>query len=310
MYEYKVIDGVKDGVEALFALLQCQLRLLELRDVHHCRDQARYFPRFGTERKEIREPMTLDSGRCGSRSVKLGVQDWHAALVDRPVKLHDPVGEVGDDLAQSATDMRADGQSVDVRHVFVDPHVAIVGIHETETNWRIPVDLLDFVENALALGDGGLQFAIRGGLVESQSQVLYDRAVDVAPHQRDDHDVSRQHQAHRNRDSVALCQITNYLWNGGGQRETEKGGQICRLLERRADRHAAEHERDDDLSEWIRRHENNRPAEAPKDTGHGGANGKTPGPSNLMPALALLPQIACPIDVARANNNAEQSDPK
>ena len=95
--------------------------------------------------------------------------------------------------------MRADGQAVDLCHMFVDPHVAIVGIHETETNWRIPVDLLDFVENALALGDGGLQFAIGGGLVESQSQVPHHPAVDVASHQREDHDVGRQHKAHRNR---------------------------------------------------------------------------------------------------------------
>ena len=122
MHEYEVIDGVEDGTEALLALPQCQLRLLEIGDVHHRPDQAGHFPRFGTERKEIRQPITLDARSRGSYTVNLRVQDGLAALVDRPVELHDPVRESGDDLAQSAADMRADGESVDLRHVLIDPH--------------------------------------------------------------------------------------------------------------------------------------------------------------------------------------------
>ncbi|MGO9700525.1 MAG: hypothetical protein ACLPX7_14835 [Xanthobacteraceae bacterium] len=73
----------------------------------------------------------------------------------------------------------------------------MVSVHETETDRRIPVDLLDFVENGLALGHRGLQFAIDGGLVKPQPHGRYDPAVDVASHQRDHRDIGRQHQPHR-----------------------------------------------------------------------------------------------------------------
>ncbi len=96
------------------------------------------------------------------------VQDGFAALIDRPIELHDPVRESGDDFAHSAADMRADGQTIDLRHMLIDPHVAIIDIHKAQTDRRISVDLLDFVENGFALGDGGPQFAIDGGLFKSQ----------------------------------------------------------------------------------------------------------------------------------------------
>ena len=72
------------------------------------------------------------------------------------------------------------------------------------------------------------------------------------------------------------------------------------MLENRADRHAAEHECDDDVSNRIRRYEDDRCAEAPEEARSSGADGKTPGPGNLVPSLMRLPQIACPIDETRA----------
>ena len=147
--------------------------------------------------------------------MNFGIQHRLAALIDRTVEFQNLVRKSGDDFAQRAADMGADGQSIDLRHMLIDPHEPMVDIHEAETHRRISIDLLDFVEYRLALGHRGLQFRIRGGLVEPQSHGLDNPAVDVAAHQRDNHGVGREHEAHRDRGAVTFRHITNDQWNDG-----------------------------------------------------------------------------------------------
>jgi len=50
--------------------------------------------------------------------------------------------------------MRIDDDSIDFRHPIVDPIVAIIDVDETETDRRVSIDLLDFVQDGIVLGYG------------------------------------------------------------------------------------------------------------------------------------------------------------
>jgi hypothetical protein len=82
------------------------------------------------------------------------------------------------------------------------------------------------------------------------------------------------------------------------------------LLEDCTDRHAAEHERNDDVDDGVRRNEDDRSGEPPEASRHRGAEDKAPRPVLIARSVERLSQKASAIGETYANNDPERCDPQ